>query len=120
MPASAATMSRLSGSQSCGFKSPFQTKVGKSCISSGVSKAFTAHPSWRCPETVFGNFVEYLSGRQFGGREIGMVGRVRIMLGLERDGAVRDITLVQRHFGAHRIAAIDLHARLGGPDFHHE
>src|SRR6185312_17291247 len=71
------------------------------------------------PEAVFGDFMEDLSRRQFGGREIGMIGRVRIMLGLERNGAVRHVTFVQRHLGPHRIAAVDLYAGLGRPHFHH-
>ena len=71
-------------------------------------------------EPVYAGMRIFLPRIETGGREIRMVRRIRIFLGLKRNGfpVTHRLPVFSGHRTIEEIAAVELHGRLVGKDFH--
>src|SRR4051812_19599180 len=84
-----------------------------------------ASPSALKPKASFrgelpdGGLVEGFAGLEDGGGEIGMVGRIGIVLGFETEAGVPGVGSTGGTFegSVEEVAGVELDAGLGGPDF---
>src|SRR5664279_2517298 len=86
------------------------------CRSSDHRKCRTPAAALASGEPVDRNRVELLSGLQFGGRKLRMVGRIRIMLGLQAEGITSsvDFSAFAGHRSIQEVTRVELYARLIG------